>query len=223
MFKRKLFKRALPFILSVAMMFESLPATAMATESSGAEQMTETERQSEEGGEERSGSEESAEAASTEERLSEESSGSESGSESETPSTSEAETESVPEEVSEKETEEIAQKEVEAEETKLVTKLELDDTVGVGDKTIDGFTRVYGELPLTFTTEYGRDKGCGEFQEGIKNYIDIVVDDEKMDETARANYAFKWTAKKAGAEGADAYTEAVDGVPTNVGEYKLLN
>ena len=62
MFKRKLFKRALPFILSVAMMFESLPATAMATESSGAEQMTETERQSEEGGEERSGSEESAEA-----------------------------------------------------------------------------------------------------------------------------------------------------------------
>lgn len=245
MFKRKLFKRALPFILSVAMMFESLPATAMATESSGAEQMTETERQSEEGGEERSGSEESAEAASTEERLSEESSGSESGSESEastpsgsetpstseewsesgseseTPSTSEAETESVPEEVSEKETEEIAQKEVEAEETKLVTKLELDDTVGVGDKTIDGFTRVYGELPLTFTTEYGRDKGCGEFQEGIKNYIDIVVDDEKMDETARANYAFKWTAKKAGAEGADAYTEAVDGVPTNVGEYKL--
>ena len=91
MFKRKLFKRALPFILSVAMMFESLPATAMATESSGAEQMTETERQSEEGGEERSGSEseESAEAASTEERLSEESSGSESGSESEEAPTSE--------------------------------------------------------------------------------------------------------------------------------------
>ena len=265
MFKRKLFKRALPFILSVAMMFESLPATAMATESSGAEQMTETDRQSEEGGEERSGSgsEESAEAASTEERLSEESSGSESGSESEeaptseeasgsesgseseastpsgsetpstseewsesgseseTPSTSEAETESVPEDVSEKETEEIAQKEVEAEETKLVTKLELDDTVGVGDNKIDGFTRVYGELPLTFTTEYGRNDGCGRFQEDIKKYIDIVVDDEEMHETAKANYAFKWTAKKAGAEGADAYTEAVDGVPTNVGEYKL--
>lgn len=91
MFKRKLFKRALPFILSVAMMFESLPATAMATESSGAEQMTETERQSEEGGEERSGSgsEESAEAASTEERLSEEASGNESGSESEEAPTSE--------------------------------------------------------------------------------------------------------------------------------------
>lgn len=60
MFKRKLFKRALPFILSVAMMFESLPATAMATESSGAEQMTETETEagSEEGGEQGSESEE---------------------------------------------------------------------------------------------------------------------------------------------------------------------
>ena len=250
MFKRKLFKRALPFILSVAMMFESLPATAMATESSGAEQMTETETEagSEEGGEQGSESEEaeSAEAevkseeaevtAESETKTEAPSEEAEASSEveaeskieveselksSETETSSEAETESVPEEVSEKETEEIAQKEVEAEETKLVTKLELDDTVGVGDKTIDGFTRVYGELPLTFTTEYGRDKGCGEFQEGIKNYIDIVVDDEKMHETARANYAFKWTAKKAGAEGADAYTEAVDGVPTNVGEYKL--
>ena len=140
---------------------------------------------------------------------------------SETETSSEAETESVPEDVSEKETEEIAQKEVEAEETKLVTKLELDDTVGVGDNKIDGFTRVYGELPLTFTTEYGRKDGCGKFQKDIKKYIDIVVDDEKMHDTAKANYAFKWTAKKAGAEGADAYTEAVDGVPTNVGEYKL--
>ena len=65
MFKRKLFKRALPFILSVAMMFESLPATAMATESSGAEQMTETEALDEEGGEsgseKESGSEEKSE------------------------------------------------------------------------------------------------------------------------------------------------------------------
>ncbi len=252
MFKRKLFKRALPFILSVAMMFESLPATAMATESSGAEQMTETETEagSEEGGEQGSESEEAESAEVKAEVKSEEaevtaesetkteapSEEAEASSEveaeskieveselksSETETSSEAETESVPEDVSEKETEEIAQKEVEAEEPKLVTKLELDDTVGVGDKTIDGFTRVYGELPLTFTTEYGRDKGCGEFQEGIKNYIDIVVDDEEMHETAKANYAFKWTAKKAGAEGADAYTEAVDGVPTNVGEYKL--
>ncbi len=252
MFKRKLFKRALPFILSVAMMFESLPATAMATESSGAEQMTETETEagSEEGGEQGSESEEAESAEVKAEVKSEEaevtaesetkteapSEEAEASSEveaeskieveselksSETETSSEAETESVPEDVSEKETEEIAQKEVEAEETKLVTKLELDDTVGVGDKTIDGFTRVYGELPLTFTTEYGRNDGCGKFQEDIKKYIDIVVDDEKMHDTAKANYAFKWTAKKAGAEGADAYTEAVDGVPTNVGEYKL--
>lgn len=242
MFKRKLFKRALPFILSVAMMFESLPATAMATESSGAEQMTETEAGSEEGGEQGSESEEAESAEVKAEVKSEEaevtaesetkteapSEEAEASSEveselksSETETSSEAETESVPEDVSEKETEEIAQKEVEAEETKLVTKIELDDTVGVGDKTIDGFTRVYGELPLTFTTEYGRNDGCGKFQEDIKKYIDIVVDDEKMHDTAKANYAFKWTAKKAGAEGADAYTEAVDGVPTNVGEYKL--
>lgn len=252
MFKRKLFKRALPFILSVAMMFESLPATAMATESSGAEQMTETETEagSEEGGEQGSESEEAESAEVKAEVKSEEaevtaesetkteapSEEAEASSEveaeskieveselksSETETSSEAETESVPEDVSEKETEEIAQKEVEAEETKLVTKLELDDTVGVGDNKIDGFTRVYGELPLTFTTEYGRNDGCGKFQEDIKKYIDIVVDDEKMHDTAKANYAFKWTAKKAGAEGADAYTEAVDGVPTNVGEYKL--
>ncbi len=262
MFKRKLFKRALPFILSVAMMFESLPATAMATESSGAEQMTETERQSEEGGEERSGSgsEESAEAASTEERLSEESSGSESGSESEeaptseessgsesgseseastpsgseTPSTSEewsesgseSETPSTSEESSgsehEDEREEIEQKEVDAEETANPTKLDLNDEVGVGDNKIDGFTRVYGELPLTFTTEYGRNEGCGKFQEDLKGYIDILVDDEKVHDTAKANFSFKWTGKKKdAAEGTDAYTEAVDGVPTNVGEYKL--
>ncbi len=244
MFKRKLFKRALPFILSVAMMFESLPATAMATESSGAEQMTETETEagSEEGGEQGSESEEAESAEVKAEVKSEEaevtaesetkteapSEEAEASSEveselksSETETSSEAETESVPEDVSEKETEEIAQKEVEAEEPKLVTKLELDDTVGVGDNKIDGFTRVYGELPLTFTTEYGRNDGCGKFQEDIKKYIDIVVDDEKMHDTAKANYAFKWTAKKAGAEGADAYTEAVDGVPTNVGEYKL--
>ena len=244
MFKRKLFKRALPFILSVAMMFESLPATAMATESSGAEQMTETETEagSEEGGEQGSESEEAesaevkAEVTAESESKTEATSETEASSEveaeskieveselksSETETSSEAETESVPEDVSEKETEEIAQKEVEAEETKLVTKLELDDTVGVGDNEIDGFTRVYGELPLTFTTEYGRNDGCGRFQEDIKKYIDIVVDDEKMHDTAKANYAFKWTAKKAGAEGADAYTEAVDGVPTNVGEYKL--
>ena len=251
MFKRKLFKRALPFILSVAMMFESLPATAMATESSGAEQMTETETEagSEEGGEQGSESEEAesaevkaevkseeAEVTAESESKTEATSETEASSEveaeskieveselksSETEASSEAETESVPEDVSEKETEEIAQKEVEAEETKLVTKLELDDTVGVGDNRIAGFTRVYGELPLTFTTEYGRNDGCGRFQEDIKKYIDIVVDDEKMHDTAKANYAFKWTAKKAGAEGADAYTEAVDGVPTNVGEYKL--
>ncbi len=262
MFKRKLFKRALPFILSVAMMFESLPATAMATESSGAEQMTETERQSEEGGEERSGSgsEESAEAASTEERLSEESSGSESGSESEeaptseessgsesgseseastpsgseTPSTSEewsesgseSETPSTSEESSgsehEDEREEIEQKEVDAEETANPTKLDLNDEVGVGDNKIAGFTRVYGELPLTFTTEYGRNEGCGKFQEDLKGYIDILVDDEKVHDTAKANFSFKWTGKKKdAAEGTDAYTEAVDGVPTNVGEYKL--
>ena len=262
MFKRKLFKRALPFILSVAMMFESLPATAMATESSGAEQMTETERQSEEGGEERSGSgsEESAEAASTEERLSEESSGSESGSESEeaptseessgsesgseseastpsgseTPSTSEewsesgseSETPSTSEESSgsehEDEREEIEQKEVDAEETANPAKLDLNDEVGVGDNKIAGFTRVYGELPLTFTTEYGRNEGCGKFQEDLKGYIDILVDDEKVHDTAKANFSFKWTGKKKdAAEGTDAYTEAVDGVPVNVGEYKL--
>ena len=81
MFKRKLFKRALPFILSVAMMFESLPATAMATESSGAEQMTET---GEEGGEARSESE----------RKTVETDGSEP--ESEPVSASEAEAESLP-------------------------------------------------------------------------------------------------------------------------------
>ncbi len=33
MFKRKLFKRALPIILSVAMIFQSMPATALAAES----------------------------------------------------------------------------------------------------------------------------------------------------------------------------------------------
>lgn len=32
MFKRKLFKRALPVILSVAMIFQSMPATALAAE-----------------------------------------------------------------------------------------------------------------------------------------------------------------------------------------------
>ena len=184
MFKRKLFKRALPFILSVAMMFESLPATAMATESSGAEQMTETERQSEEGGEERSGSgsEESAEAASTEERLSEESSGSESGSESEastpsgseTPSTSEewsesgseSETPSTSEESSgseqEDEREEIEQKEVDAEETvnkKYETEIKISDNLGVNANKFGGdveFERVLeGEnAGYKFAAEY---------------------------------------------------------------------
>ena len=172
MFKRKLFKRALPFILSVAMMFESLPATAMATESSGAEQMTETERQSEEGGEERSESEESEEAASTEERLSdeaaptsEESSGSEAStpSESETPPTSEewsessgsgseSETPSTSEESSGSEhadeREEIEQKEVDAEETvnkKSETEIRLFKNANNEDVKVDkvnGFTHI---------------------------------------------------------------------------------
>lgn len=42
MFKRKLFKRALPVILSVAMVFESMPATALAAESTEITEVVET-------------------------------------------------------------------------------------------------------------------------------------------------------------------------------------
>ena len=211
MFKRKLFKRALPFILSVAMMFESLPATAMATESSGAEQMTETERQSEEGGEERSGSEseESAEAASTEERLSDEAaptseesseseastpSGSEtpstseewseSGSESETPSTSE---ESSGSEHAD-EREEIEQKEVDAEETKLDTKLEIKQEAYAGINEIrDGagniiFQRDLSKDDPTYTTQYNDPSKCGELQDKIEGNVTVVVNDQTINE-----------------------------------------
>ena len=44
MFKRKLFKRALPVILSVAMIFQSMPATALAAENEMTEVVETTER-----------------------------------------------------------------------------------------------------------------------------------------------------------------------------------
>lgn len=209
MWKGKVCKRALPIILSMAMIFQSVPATVLAAESRTAEENVEYESTVSGSAVEDDGdtsdvdtekeSEPSAEAVVTE------SSEEEAAAAEETP----GQTEEKP----------AAEETPGQTEEKLAAKLVIDDKqVDAYAQADNGFTRVLGEKGLVFFTEYVEESECGKLQDAVKGWISVEVDGEKIN-TLKDRLTYSWVRKAESGEGTD--TPLVDAVPGDAGEYEL--
>ncbi len=241
MFKRKLFKRVLPIILSVAMTFQSVPATALAAESqveSSAE--LETGQGEDPASQDSGGSTEKApeaEAGSTEAVESTEMLETASG-ESVEPSTVETGSEQKTEETSSTTSTETSDTEMssteapetEASDTMLIVAEGADETTGEGASekvaaivvddqkanNIDGFTRKLGEKGLAYFTEYKEMSQCGTFEKKVKECISVTVGDEEVS-SLNDQFTYSWAVKNA--DGTE--TPLTDALPTDAGDYVL--
>lgn len=204
MWKGKVCKRALPIILSMAMIFQSVPATVLAAESRTAEENVEYESTVsgsavEDDGDTEKESEPSTEAVETE------------PSEEEAAAAGE-----TPEQTEEKPAEEESPGQT---EEKLAAKLVIDDSkVDAYAQAGNGFTRVLGEKGLVFFTEYVEESRCGKLQDTVKGWISVEVDGEKID-TLKDRLTYSWVRKAESGEGTD--TPLVDAVPVDAGAYEL--
>ncbi|MDE7322653.1 MAG: hypothetical protein K2N73_07930 [Lachnospiraceae bacterium] len=249
MFKRKLFKRALskhvlPVILSVAMVFQSMPATA-----SAAEQTTEagTEAESTDVADaadeaaESAGEAEYSEAGSapTQETVSAEDAGqseAESSAETETqPGTGiSVETETQPGttgtyvEPSDSDTAEKSDKSENQQETTVEDLQEaageaagLETVIKIREPYLYGFTRSQSESDsYLFTTEYSEQSKFGNVKSSVRNAVTVEVDGEEkpfLKDDLYLGMQFQSGEEK---DGAVTYTD-MDGLPTEAGKYCL--
>ncbi|MDE7322652.1 MAG: hypothetical protein K2N73_07925 [Lachnospiraceae bacterium] len=247
MFRRKLFKHALlkhalPIILSVAMAFQSMPATALASESQTVEDAVLNENTQAHGAGEAAGNvpETDAEQDTAAETVT--------GSESDTP-VSDGKPESEEEsgqQVEESDAGEMLSTAVETatvetaitdtenmveiaaedetpnqseENAKNVAKIIVDDKkADAYAQTDNGFTRVLGEKDLHFCTEYVQDSKCSDFQQAVDSWIRVEVDGETID-TLKDRLTYSWV-RKAEAEG-ETDTPLVNAFPKDAGDYVL--
>lgn len=226
MLKRKLLKRALPIILSVAMVFEMMPADALAAEYDevGTVQETELEDNNSDSNETKADNTEI-----TDEDVQEESSTENAVKESSTPQETETEDTGTDENMAvtgtETETEEktglLADDGTQPpqEEKTLAAKIVIDDRkVDAYAKEDNGFTRRLSESGLVFFTEYVEESKCGELQDAVKDWIDIEVDGERID-ALEDKLTYNWVKKAESAEEKD--TPLVNAVPRDTGVYEL--
>lgn len=240
MFRRKLFKhafskRALPIILSVAMTFQSMPATALAAEDQAVEETVlnenaETGSTAEDsvnasesdtvgtGVESSDTADEDAPGGSDGQEASEE----ESGQNGEEPSAEDAssistETEDAGTDAAEKiavEDETLSQEQETSAAKIVVDDKKVDDYA----KKDNGFTRILSQQDLRFFTEYVEESKCSQFQQAIGEWISIEVDGEKID-ALKDRLTYNWVRKAEGGEETD--TPLINAFPKDAGEYEL--
>lgn len=222
MWKRKIGKRILPIILSMAMTFQSVPATVLAAEGQTAEENVEYESPV-------SGSVVEDDGDTSGVDTEKESEPSAAAEETEASEEEAAATEETPVQTEEKpeaeETPAQTEEKPAAEETpgqteeKLAAKLVIDDSkVDAYARANNGFTRVLGEKGLVFFTEYVEASKCGGLQDAVKDWISVEVDGEKIDRL-KDRLTYSWVRKAESGEGTD--TPLVDAVPGDAGEYEL--
>lgn len=240
MFKRKLFKRALPVILSVAMVFQSMPATALAAEND--QQVVETEAAGTE--ESTSDVEDMAKDSENEPEKDNKETPEESGTQSSSSVTEEpgsqdsSSAEEEPAGTGAVASEPDVQPESTDEEAETNVEISADDetgsdtvsldakiTVNVNDDIIEGFTPVIDpadpDAPYKYTTTYTEEGRCGAFQTTLKNVIEITVNGDYFD-TLKENLTYEWQQNTStDADGKPVYTKMAAGLPVNAGKYLL--
>ena len=244
MFKRKLFKRALPVILSVAMIFQSMPATALAAENEMTEVVETTVEdsgsESDAGDEAKEPANEEPEAPAAEQPEASAPAEETKQEEADTPATT-----TVPEEVSAS-TEEPKQEETSApventtqEETsapvetttaeeeastdELLQKAEgetakLETVIKIDNLYLNSeFTRNQSVSEgYEYTTTYKEQSVFSSVKSSVKSAVTVQVDGEKKDALKEDPYLkLQYQSEKDGS-----YTD-MDGLPTNAGKYRL--
>ncbi|MDE7179160.1 MAG: Ig-like domain-containing protein [Lachnospiraceae bacterium] len=209
MLKGKLLKRVMPFLLSMAMAFQSVPMTALAVEDPQAAMLTEeadatvdpeagaTEGSSDLSSDEETKSEEAAETdteSPENQENPEEAAGTETGEYTETAPAGEDASEPG---------DAAAEPQVTVNSTEII----------VNDSALSGFTREHGASSLTYTTSYSETDQFGSVMSTVKNEAVIYVNDERADDLKNDYLNLEW--REAGK------TEAMTGTPQNVGSYVL--
>lgn len=249
MFRRKQFKRALskhvlPAILSVAMAFQSMPATALASESQAVEETALDENAEPDSvvddasdgaqddsakttdNEESTGIENESDASvsdgqpQSEEASAQETEESAAGELLSDEETDAAETETTVEIAAEGETPTQTQTEEGTTDAAAdVARIVLDDKKADAYAQADnGFTRVLAEKGLCFVTEYAAESNISDFQQAAAGWIHVEVDGETVD-ALKGKLTYSWV-KKAAAEG-ETDTQLVNAFPTDAGTYIL--
>lgn len=235
MLKRNLLKRVLPMLLSIAMVFESMPATALAAEYEQAESVEKAEEPDSEQSEadnkdaeadnaetenesvqERDSVSQTAEAVSTEKETGD------TETEYNKSDTEKTEIETKADQEIKEEAEVLAEGETSSQtEVKepFVAKIVVDDKKADNyAKENNGFTRKLNEKTLVFFTDYAEESKCGAFQQAVENWLTVEVDGETID-GLKDRLTYSWI-KKAAAEG-EADTPLPNDIPREAGTYEL--
>ncbi|MBQ2258338.1 MAG: hypothetical protein II247_06680, partial [Lachnospiraceae bacterium] len=210
MFKRKLFKRALPIILSVAMVFQSAPTTAFAAEST-TEPETVIEQSTEEvvdddaddnkeGGDEADGGQNEG--------------GNEEGGNEDSQS---PETQTTTEESKSAETQ-TAEENKDAEETQTNTEEAVEEAA---DNTAQSLVTEISVTANNTSATYAENitDPFADSLTGIKGSVEITVNGEDKTNLLKDKLTYKWQVQ--GTD--DAYADMAEGkVPVNAGNYRLV-